>query len=93
MSAAAESAGKHRALIVEDDPGFAELVRLILERDSFPVLMLSGRADVTDRVRGLRAGADDYMAKPFDPRELVARVHALIRRAHLTHPPPRTPRR
>lgn len=44
------------------------------------ILMLTARADVADRVQGLRTGADDYLAKPFDPNELVARVEALLRR-------------
>lgn len=48
---------------------------------STPVLMLTARDAVTDRIRGLNQGADDYLTKPFDPDELVARVRALIRRA------------
>ena len=48
-----------------------------------PVLMLTARGSVTDRVSGLDAGADDYIAKPFDPDELLARVRALLRRAAL----------
>ena len=47
---------------------------------SLPVLMLSGLGDVEHRLKGLGLGADDYMAKPFDPRELVARLGALLRR-------------
>jgi DNA-binding response OmpR family regulator len=47
-----------------------------------PILMLTARGDVADRVKGLRAGADDYLAKPFDFAELSARVHALLRRDH-----------
>jgi two-component system alkaline phosphatase synthesis response regulator PhoP len=46
-----------------------------------PVLILTARADVDDRVRGLRLGADDYLQKPFEMRELLARVEALLRRA------------
>lgn len=45
-----------------------------------PVLMLTARGDPDDRVNGLSVGADDYLAKPFDPRELVARIHAILRR-------------
>jgi two-component system phosphate regulon response regulator PhoB len=45
-----------------------------------PILMLTARAEETDRIRGLETGADDYMVKPFSPRELVARVRALLRR-------------
>src|ERR1700759_1343349 len=47
-----------------------------------PTLMLTARTQVADRVAGLKLGADDYLAKPFDPAELLARVEALLRRAH-----------
>ena len=46
-----------------------------------PILMLSARSDVTDKIRALQLGADDYVTKPFDPGELLARVRALLRRA------------
>lgn len=55
---------------------------------SLPVLMLTARSEEIDRVLGLELGADDYMAKPFSPRELVARVRALLRRAALSPPAP-----
>jgi DNA-binding response OmpR family regulator len=59
-----------------------ELVRRLRAQGvTTPILMLSARADVRERVLGLNAGADDYLAKPFDVDELVARVHALLRRA------------
>lgn len=51
------------------------------ERAHLPIIMLTARGDEADRVQGLEAGADDYMVKPFSPRELVARVRALLRRA------------
>lgn len=56
-----------------------------------PILMLTARSDVHDRVAGLRLGADDYMGKPFDPEELTARIEALLRRARpsTTTPPVR----
>ena len=47
-----------------------------------PVIMLTARGEETDRIRGLETGADDYVTKPFSPAELVARVRALLRRAH-----------
>jgi two-component system catabolic regulation response regulator CreB len=56
---------------------------------ALPVLMLTARAEELDRVVGLELGADDYLTKPFSPRELVARVRALLRRAAL--PPPAVP--
>jgi two-component system phosphate regulon response regulator PhoB len=56
-----------------------------LRRDAatraIPILMLTAKGEVADRVRGLEAGADDYLAKPFSPNELVARVRAVLRRA------------
>jgi two-component system, OmpR family, phosphate regulon response regulator PhoB len=121
---------KGRLLLVEDDPGLAELVRWHFEREDFtiahtpdgeealllakeappdvvlldwmiegisgievcrrlrrspgtqnvPIIMLTGRGEEADRVRGLETGADDYVTKPFSPRELVARVGAVLRR-------------
>ena len=53
-----------------------------------PILFLSARADEPDRVDGLRVGADDYLVKPFSPRELLARVDALLRRAEIGPQPP-----
>jgi two-component system, OmpR family, catabolic regulation response regulator CreB len=52
-----------------------------------PVIVLSARSEEMDRVLGLELGADDYLAKPFSPRELVARVRALLRRAQAAQPP------
>ena len=51
------------------------------ERENVPILMMSARGRVSDRIAGLVEGADDYLAKPFDPAELVARVNALMRRS------------
>src|SRR4051794_29173580 len=64
-------------------PGFdgIELLRrLRAQRNATPVLLLSALGEVEDRLRGFEAGADDYLAKPFDLRELAARAHALARR-------------
>ena len=58
-----------------------EVVRRIRERSSIPVLMLTARGDEADRVVGLELGADDYVSKPFAPRELLARLRAVLRRA------------
>jgi DNA-binding response OmpR family regulator len=49
---------------------------------SVPILMVSGKSEVSDRIRGLQTGADDYMCKPFSMREFSARVQALLRRSH-----------
>jgi DNA-binding response OmpR family regulator len=59
--------------------GFA-ICREIRRRNRVPVIMLTARGDVMDRVTGLELGADDYISKPFDPRELVARIQSLLRR-------------
>lgn len=61
--------------------GGMELLRLLRTRgNEVPVLILTASGETADRVRGLNAGADDYLAKPFDPDELVARVRAIARR-------------
>jgi two-component system, OmpR family, response regulator CpxR len=58
-----------------------EVLRRLRATSQVPVLMLTARGDSVDRVVGLQAGADDYLPKPFDPEELVARVRAILRRA------------
>ena len=58
-----------------------DLVRSLQEENRLAVIILTGRGDATDRVVGLELGADDYMVKPFEPRELVARVRAVLRRS------------
>ena len=57
-----------------------ELCREIRKTSAVPIIMLTARGDVTDRVVGLEVGADDYVAKPFEPRELVARIQTILRR-------------
>ncbi|HXY55540.1 MAG TPA: response regulator [Nitrospirota bacterium] len=60
-----------------------ELCRMLRSNpktEAIPIIMLTARGEVSDRVRGLETGADDYMAKPFSPKELVARVKAILRR-------------
>jgi two-component system phosphate regulon response regulator OmpR len=72
----------------EAEDGFA-LARWLRSRSArVGILMLTAAGDVIDRVVGLESGADDYVAKPFEPRELVARVKALLRRATAAAPPP-----
>lgn len=57
------------------------IARRLREQSDLPIIILTGRADEADRVMGLELGADDYLTKPFSPRELLARVRALLRRA------------
>lgn len=58
-----------------------DLCRVLRQRSSMPIIMLTARADETDRIVGLEIGADDYVTKPFNPRELLARIRAVLRRA------------
>jgi DNA-binding response OmpR family regulator len=58
-----------------------QIARRLRETSAVPILMLTGRVDEADRVMGLELGADDYLTKPFSPRELLARIRALLRRA------------
>ncbi len=60
-----------------------EICREVRKKSSIPIIMLTARGDVIDRVSGLELGADDYVPKPFEPRELVARVQAILRRSDL----------
>ncbi len=65
--------------------GFSVVEELRQRSVHTPVLILTARDEVDSRVRGLELGADDYLSKPFDLAELMARVHALVRRAELRH--------
>jgi DNA-binding response OmpR family regulator len=65
--------------MLPDMDGFA-LCRKIREFTRIPIVMLTARGDVADRIVGLELGADDYLPKPFEPRELVARMQAVLRR-------------
>jgi two-component system phosphate regulon response regulator OmpR len=67
-------------LMLPGDDGLTLLRRLRDGADDLPVLMLTARADAVDRIIGLEQGADDYLAKPFLPRELTARIEAVLRR-------------
>ncbi len=84
-SEAIVKAGSQRPDVVVLDwmmPGLdgVEVARRLREADGVPILMLTARDTVEDRVQGLDAGADDYLVKPFAPAELLARVRALLRR-------------
>jgi DNA-binding response OmpR family regulator len=63
-----------------------EICREIRKSSNIPIIMLTARGDVIDRVSGLELGADDYIGKPFEPRELVARVQAILRRVEAGGP-------
>lgn len=74
----------HHELIILDvmlpgGSGF-ELLKALRQQSAVPVLLLTARGEAVDRILGLEIGADDYLAKPFDPRELVARIRAVLRR-------------
>ncbi|MCV3273076.1 response regulator [Roseobacter sinensis] len=92
----AASAAEARALLEDSAPALVvldvmmpgedglSLCRWLVARDGPPVILLTAMADETDRIVGLELGADDYVVKPFNPRELVARIRAVLRR----RPPP-----
>ncbi|MCL6420985.1 response regulator [Aestuariirhabdus haliotis] len=68
-------------LMMPGDDGFS-LCRQIRAESQTPIIMLTASAEDTDRIIGLEMGADDYVAKPFNPRELLARIKAVLRRSH-----------
>src|SRR6185312_3070967 len=87
------SSGLAKALKAEDDlivldvmlpggSGFELLKKLRAAGTKVPVILLTARGEAIDRIVGLEIGADDYLPKPFDPRELVARIRAILRRVH-----------
>ncbi len=63
------------------------LCRHLIEAKQLPVIFLTARGEATDRIIGLEIGADDYVSKPFEPRELVARIRSVLRRAARSAPP------
>ena len=91
---ALEEFGRHHFDLVVLDlmlprvPG-ENVCRAIRDNSDVPIIMLTAKGDVGDRIIGLELGADDYLVKPFSPRELVARVRALLRRAHVDSEPQR----
>jgi two-component system OmpR family response regulator len=70
-----------------------KLCRELRARSNLPVIMLTARGDELDRIIGLEMGADDYLAKPFNPRELLARISSVLRRARALPEPPHEARR
>ncbi|MAM86836.1 response regulator [Allohahella sp. A8] len=77
-------------IMLPGEDGLAICHRLRKESD-LPVLMLTANAEETDRIVGLEMGADDYLAKPFNPRELLARIKAILRRSRLPESAARVP--
>jgi len=73
-------------VMLPGEDGFS-LCRRLRAEGQIPILMVTARADDVDRIVGLEIGADDYLAKPFNPRELVARVRAILRRTRDAHRP------
>ncbi len=70
-----------------------EVCRRVRAEGNLPILMLTARDEAIDKIVGLEMGADDYLTKPFDPRELVARVRAILRRTTVDKPAADRPRR
>ena len=68
-------------LMLPDIDGYEVLRRLRAARVATPVLILSGLSETEQKIKGLSTGADDYLTKPFDKRELIARIHAVVRRS------------
>ena len=66
-------------IMLPEMDGF-EVCRTIRQASNVPIIMLTARGEITDKVVGLELGADDYLAKPFEPRELVARIQSVLRR-------------
>lgn len=77
-------------LMLPGEDGLAICRRLRGAGESVPIIMLTAKGEDVDRIVGLEMGADDYLAKPFNPRELVARIHAVLRR-HADRPAPGSP--
>lgn len=95
----AEDAAKARSALLEETPDLVlldimmpgedglSLCRHLSETKHLPVIMLTAKGEAMDRIVGLEIGADDYVAKPFEPRELVARIRSVLRRASKASPP------
>jgi len=78
-------------LMLPGEDGLALCRRLRAEKNQIPIIMLTARGEDVDRIIGLEMGADDYLAKPFNPRELLARIHAVLRRRPSAMTPPAAP--
>ena len=71
-------------LMMPGEDGLSVCRRLRARGETIPILMLTAKGDPVDRIIGLEMGADDYLPKPFDPRELLARLHAMLRRQQMS---------
>jgi two-component system OmpR family response regulator len=90
----AEDAAKARSVLLDETPDLVlldimmpgedglSLCRHLIETKHLPVILLTAKGEAMDRIVGLEIGADDYVPKPFEPRELVARIRSVLRRAH-----------
>lgn len=74
-------------LMMPGEDGLQILRRLREQKDTTPIIMLTARGEDVDRIVGLEMGADDYIPKPFNPRELLARIHAVLRRRPAANAP------
>lgn len=74
-------------LMMPGEDGLAACRRLRADGEDIPIIILTAKGDPIDRIIGIEMGADDYLAKPFEPRELVARIGAILKR--ISHPGPR----
>ncbi len=74
-------------LMLPGEDGLSICRRLRAAKNDMPIIMLTAKGDDIDRIVGLEMGADDYLPKPFNPRELVARMHAVLRRRSAAPPP------
>ena len=96
----AAGAAEARSLLLQEVPDLVlldimmpgedglSLCRHLVESRDIPVILLTARGEATDRIVGLEIGADDYVVKPFEPRELVARIRSVLRRSSRSSPPP-----
>lgn len=74
-------------IMMPGEDGLSLLKALRQEGNTTPVLLLTARGQASDRIEGLRLGADDYLPKPFEPEELALRAEAILRRSHVPPPP------
>ena len=74
-------------LMLPGEDGLSICRRLRGTKNGIPIIMLTAKGEDVDRIVGLEMGADDYLSKPFNPRELVARIHAVLRRSEAPSPP------